>query len=142
MSSLPAVAGFLERNYCYKSGASQIQHEEELVPVPYTCRNVLPLWGWNEHRISLYGFKVVSLKPREHRQGKPKLVLNINININFLYKKYLNQIIICINQIISENKPYNLRLCTFTLQKFQKKNLNLDRDSNSDPQISSLTFCH
>ena len=25
---------------------------------------------------------------------------------------------------ISENKPYNLRLCTFTLHKFQEKNLN------------------
>ena len=25
----------------------------------------------------------------------------------------LNQIIKCLNQIISENKPYNLRLCTF-----------------------------
>ena len=27
-------------------------------------------------------------------------------------------IIKCLNQIISENKPYNLRLCTFTFQKF------------------------
>ena len=27
------------------------------------------------------------------------------------------------NCIISENKPYNLRLCTFTLHKFQEKNL-------------------
>ena len=29
----------------------------------------------------------------------------------------LNQIIKCLNQIISENKPYNLRLCTFTLHQ-------------------------
>ena len=27
----------------------------------------------------------------------------------------LHRIIKCLNQIISENKPYNLRLCTFTL---------------------------
>ena len=37
-----------------------------------------------------------------------------------------NQIIKCLNQIISENKPYNLRLRTFTLHKFQQKNLNLN----------------
>ena len=47
----------------------------------------------------------------------------------------LNQIIKCLNQIICENKPYNLCLCTFTLHKFQEKNLNLNRDSNSDLQI-------
>ena len=34
----------------------------------------------------------------------------------------LNQIIKCLNQIISENKLYNLRLSTFTLHKFQDKN--------------------
>ena len=32
-----------------------------------------------------------------------------------------------LNQIISENKPSNLRHCTFTLHKFQEKNLNLNR---------------
>ena len=47
-----------------------------------------------------------------------------------------------LNQIISENKPYNLCLCTFTLHKFQEKNLNLNRDSNSDLQIFSLALCH
>ena len=26
-----------------------------------------------------------------------------------------------LNQIISENKPYNLRLCTFTFHKFEEK---------------------
>ena len=31
--------------------------------------------------------------------------------------KTMNQIIKCLNQIISENKPYNLRLCTFTFLK-------------------------
>ena len=44
------------------------------------------------------------------------------------FKEYnsLNQMIKCLNQIINENKPYNLRLCTFTFHKFQeKKNLNL-----------------
>ena len=44
----------------------------------------------------------------------------------------VEQIIKCLNQIIRENKPYNLRLCSFTLHKFQEKNLNLNRDSNSD----------
>ena len=38
-----------------------------------------------------------------------------------IHLKELNQIIKCLNQIISENKPYNLRLCTFTLHKFQEK---------------------
>ena len=37
-----------------------------------------------------------------------------------LLTKNVNQIIKCLNQIISENKPYNLRLCTFTLHKFQE----------------------
>ena len=37
----------------------------------------------------------------------------------------------CLTQIISENKPYNLPLCTFTLHKFQEKNLNLNGDSDS-----------
>ena len=40
-----------------------------------------------------------------------------------------NLIIKCLNQIISENKPYNLCVCTFTFNKFQEKNLNLNRDS-------------
>ena len=35
----------------------------------------------------------------------------------------MDQIINCLSQIISENKPYNLRLCTFTLYKFQENNL-------------------
>ena len=54
-----------------------------------------------------------------------------------LLHKYdaLNQIIKCLNQIISENKPYNLHLYTFTFHKFQEKNLNLNRNSNSDLQI-------
>ena len=40
-----------------------------------------------------------------------------------LLNKYdaLNQIIKCLNQIISENKPYNLRLCTFTKFNFKRK---------------------
>ena len=29
----------------------------------------------------------------------------------------------CLNKIISENKPYNLRLCTFAIHKFQEKNI-------------------
>ena len=66
--------------------------------------------------------------------------LQSNIVLIFSDKKTLNQIIKCLNQIISENKPYNLRLCTFTLHKFPEKNLNLNRDSNSDLQISSLAL--
>ena len=31
----------------------------------------------------------------------------------FLLFLVLNQIIKCLNQFISENKPYNLRFCTF-----------------------------
>ena len=50
--------------------------------------------------------------------------------ILFIISRSLNQIIKCLNQIISENKPYNLRLCTFTLHKCQEKNLNPNRDSN------------
>ena len=45
-----------------------------------------------------------------------------------VHSDFLNQIIKCLNQIISENKPYNLRLCTFALHKFQEKNLNLNGD--------------
>ena len=56
----------------------------------------------------------------------------------------VNQIIKCLNQIICENKPYNLRLCTFTLHKFLEKILNLNRDSNSDwrsaIELSSFLF--
>ena len=48
------------------------------------------------------------------------------------YKTVSNQIIKCLNQIISGHKPYNLRLYTFTLHKFQEKNLNLNRDSRSE----------
>ena len=61
-----------------------------------------------------------------------------------LLNKYdaLNQIIKCLNEIISENKPYNLRLCAFTLHTFQEENLNLNRYSNSDLQITSLALCH
>jgi hypothetical protein len=75
-----------------------------------------------------------------------KLLFTPNLNNSLLiptglYFKYwytLNQIIKCLNHIISENKSYNLRLCTFILHKFQEKNMNLNRDSNSDLQISSL----
>ena len=52
------------------------------------------------------------------------------------YNKLLYQIIKCLNQIINENKLYNLRHCTFIFHKFQEKNLNLNRDSNSDLLIS------
>ena len=35
----------------------------------------------------------------------------------------------CLNKIISESKPYKLRLCTFILHKFQEKK-NPGSDSN------------
>ena len=41
--------------------------------------------------------------------------------INFQNKMYLYQIIKCLHQITSENKPYNLRLCTFTKLNFKRK---------------------
>ena len=47
----------------------------------------------------------------------------------YLTSEDIDQIIKYLNQIISENKPYNLRLCTFTFHKFEEKNLNLNRDS-------------
>ena len=46
------------------------------------------------------------------------------IAINNIYAftaNALNQIIKCSNQIISENKPYNLHLCTFTFHKYIKQ---------------------
>ena len=33
----------------------------------------------------------------------------------------LDQVIKCLNQSISENKPYNFCLCTFTLLNFKRK---------------------
>ena len=67
--------------------------------------------------------------------GPPLHTNSHNYKLNIL-------IIKCLNQIISKNKPYNLRLCTFTFHKFQEKNLNLNRDTNSDLQIRSLALCH
>ena len=45
----------------------------------------------------------------------------------FLTVIFLNQIINCLNQIISENKPYNLRRCTFTCHKCQEKNFYIQK---------------
>ena len=49
--------------------------------------------------------------------------------------QYLNQIIKCLNQIIREIKLYNLRLCTFTLHKFQEKNLNPNRTRDLEVRV-------
>ena len=38
----------------------------------------------------------------------------------------LTQINKCLNQIISENKPYNLRLCTFTKFNFKMEMPGMD----------------
>ena len=58
--------------------------------------------------------------------------LHIRNDLLFTFLSKLNnikiyQIIKCLNQIVSENKPYNLRLCTFKLHTFQEKNWNLNR---------------
>ena len=45
----------------------------------------------------------------------------------FCYKDILNQIIKCLNQIISENKPFNSRLCTFI---FQEESLKVNWNKN------------
>ena len=45
----------------------------------------------------------------------------------------LNQIIKCLNLIISENKPYNLRLCTFT---FQLESLKVNWNKNQDSSMA------
>ena len=57
-------------------------------------------------------------------------------------RMFSNQIIKCLNQIISENILYNLRICTFTLHKFQEKDLNLNRDSNLELHESSMAERH
>ena len=98
----------------------------------YWC--VLQWRSWkiiNEHILPQCGF----LKPFDKYYFQPKLEIlpkdlkySSDSALIFRITKYyilnFNQIIKCLNQIISENKPYNLRLCTFRLHKFQEKNLN------------------
>ena len=54
-----------------------------------------------------------------------------------LLNKYdvLNQLIKCLNQIISENKPYNLRPCRFTFYKFQEESLKVNWNKNQDSSM-------
>ena len=87
-----------------------------------------------------YLLTYVGLHTREIRDDDQTVGLNLVSMASPVFA--VNQIIKRLNQIISENKPYNLRLCTFTLHKFQEKNLNLNRDSNSDLQISNLALYH
>ena len=56
----------------------------------------------------------------------------LKLLLKIFQQRILNQIIKCLNQIISENKPYNLRLCTFTLHKFQEKSLKVDWNKYQD----------
>ena len=46
-------------------------------------------------------------------------------NVHYHFLVYFYQIIKCLNQIISENKPYNLHLCTFA--KFNLKRTRASR---------------
>ena len=67
------------------------------------------------------------------------------VNIKFIKTSNLNttkyyQIIKRLNQIISENNPYNLRICTFTFHKFQEKNLEVRVLIPVQVQICLLKF--
>ena len=76
------------------------------------------------------------LKSTSHKKIRCFRIEEALVNRKNAHVNTLNQIIKCLNQSISENKPSNLRLCKYTFHKFQEKNLNLNRDSNSNPQIS------
>ena len=47
----PAIVGFLEQDYRYKSVDIQIYHAAELVTILYTGRAFLPQQRSNQHRI-------------------------------------------------------------------------------------------
>ena len=62
-----------------------------------------------------------------------------------LKEKILNQIIKCLNQIISEINLIIWAFVHFKLDfiiKFQEKNLNLNRDLNSDLQMAGSVMDH
>ena len=57
---------------------------------------------------------------KDDKEEKKKIIRKKVRKGEQLFKERMqDQISKCLNQIISENKPYNLRLCTFTLHKFQ-----------------------
>ena len=59
------ILGFLDRDYHYKSRATQIRHDAGLTPIPY-IRKFLPHRESNLRRPPYYEFKAVRLKLRDH----------------------------------------------------------------------------
>lgn len=63
-SSLPAVLGFQDRNYCYQSVVVQISHHAGLAPILYTgLRFFLSCIEPGSHPAVAYETKTVPLKP-------------------------------------------------------------------------------
>ena len=54
----PAISGFLDLNYHYKSVATKIPHNAGLALTPYTGEKFLPHWGLNQCKYSLYLVKL------------------------------------------------------------------------------------
>ena len=129
----------------------KIRYTVELFPgTRFILFNILK---WDRSLVQLIRNYIVIVFLVEQEDRSKHSLCRIKVNNLFVsmktlkkrisYEKIiLNQIIECLNQIISENKPYNLRVCTFAFHKFQEKNLNLNWDSNSDLQISSLALYH
>ena len=70
--SLPANIDFPDRDYVYKSAATQFLHDAVLASIPYNGRKFLPHRESNLRRVPQYKFKAWSLIPRGHaaRTGK------------------------------------------------------------------------
>ena len=60
MSSSQTIVGFKDRDYRYKSIATQIPPNIGLAPIPYTGRTIFP------HRLSNQRHTSSKLKPRDH----------------------------------------------------------------------------
>ena len=82
--------------------------------------------SWGGHRDSFYKQLVdAGRRPVSQSSITFQWYTNLDIKINIIV--CLNQIIYRLNQIINENKPYNLCLCTFKLHfiiKFQREKFN------------------
>ena len=92
-------------------------------------------WSLTDKQVSI-SLRVITVK-------LPALYCSVYLlKVPYYHLNVTEEIVIkCLNQIIIENKPYNLRLRTFKFHKFQEKKLNLNRESNSDLQMSSLALC-
>ena len=66
--SSPAIAGFLDRNYRYRSVATQYPHDDELAPILQTGRKILHL-GLTSVAFLWYEFTAVWHKPPDHGAG-------------------------------------------------------------------------